>query len=109
MTGTVFLGASEYSVREGEPYVTVTFQRIGDTSGAVKIYYATSGNSATQGVDYTGINSSVIIPVGADSVTIRVPIKRRLHRRVDGNVRHFHRQHRQRNTSLSPYSEYLHP
>jgi hypothetical protein len=29
MTGTVFLGASEYSVLEGESYVSVTFQWAG--------------------------------------------------------------------------------
>ena len=61
MTGTVFIGASEYSVREGEPYVTVTFQRTGDTSGAVSIDYATTPDTATEGVDYQGVNATAVI------------------------------------------------
>ena len=68
MTGTVFLGANEYSVREGEPYVTVTFQRTGDNSGAVQVNYATSAGTATQGVDYPGSSGIATIAAGANSV-----------------------------------------
>ncbi|MCB1487753.1 MAG: PQQ-dependent sugar dehydrogenase [Bauldia sp.] len=74
MTGTVFIGASEYSVREGEPYVTVTFQRTGDTSGAVSIDYATTPDTATEGVDYQGVNATAVIAAGETSVTVRIPI-----------------------------------
>ena len=74
MTGTVFLGATEYSVREGEPYVTVTFQRTGDNSGAVQVNYATNAGTATQGVDYPGSSGIATIAAGANSVTVHLPI-----------------------------------
>lgn len=46
MTGTVFLGANEYSVGERDGFVSVTFVRTGDTSGAVHVTYATNPSSA---------------------------------------------------------------
>lgn len=74
MTGSVFLGASEYSVREGEPFVAVTFQRTGDTSGAVQVNYATTNGTAIAGQDFPGSNGSAIIAAGTNSITVQIPI-----------------------------------
>lgn len=74
MTGRIFLAASEYSVSEREPFVTVTFKREGDTSGAVNITYGINANTATVGLDYAGTGGVATIAAGATSVSIRIPI-----------------------------------
>ncbi|UJW85359.1 putative Ig domain-containing protein [Devosia sp. SL43] len=74
MTGTIYLGANEYSVGEREGFVTITIKRDGDTSGAVAVSYATNPDGATPGLDYTAMSGSAVIAAGATSTTIRIPI-----------------------------------
>lgn len=74
MTGSIFLGAAEYSVGEREQFVTITIRRSGDTSGPVTVSYATNPGTATQGSDYTDSDATIVIPAGAEAVTITVPI-----------------------------------
>src|SRR5436190_17452768 len=49
MSGTIYLGANEYSVGEADDYALVSIKRSGDSSGAVTIKYATNPGTATQG------------------------------------------------------------
>jgi glucose/arabinose dehydrogenase len=74
MTGNIFFGAAEYSVREGEPFATVIFKRTGDLSGAVTIEYETEPGSATAGLDYTPRSGTLVMPAGANSVSLTIPI-----------------------------------
>lgn len=74
MTGTIYLGATEYSVNERESFVTITIKRDGDTSKAVSVSYATNPDGATPGLDYTATSGNAIIAAGASSTTVRIPI-----------------------------------
>ena len=74
MTGNVFFAAAEYSVREGERFVTVTFKRTGDTSGAVTIEYATDPGTASEGLDYARSAGTVVMPAGAKTISLAIPI-----------------------------------
>ena len=74
MTGTIFLGAAEYSVGERDPFVTVTISRSGDLSGTATVTYATNVNTATEGVDYADTDGTASFAVGQSTLTIQVPI-----------------------------------
>lgn len=74
MTGTIYLGATEYSVNEREGFVTITIKRDGDTSGAVSVSYGSNPDLATPGVDYTAVSGNAIIAAGSTSTTVRIPI-----------------------------------
>ena len=48
-----------------------TFARTGETSNSLEVFYSVSG-SATHGVDYEALSTSVIIPAGSESALIQV-------------------------------------
>ncbi|MBL8581033.1 MAG: PQQ-dependent sugar dehydrogenase [Rhizobiaceae bacterium] len=74
MSGNIFFGAAEYSVREGEPYATVVFKRSGDLSRPVTIEFETEAGTATSSLDYTPRSGTLVMPAGATSVNLTIPI-----------------------------------
>ena len=74
MTGTIFLGATEYSVGEAEGSVTISIERTGDNSGAVDVLYSTNADTAVDGADFTGSSGTITIPAGADRAQLTIPV-----------------------------------
>jgi hypothetical protein len=74
-TGTLQLGASTYSVAENGSSLTITVTRVGGSSGAASINYATSNGTALAGSDYTS-TSGTLNWAAADSAnkTFTIPI-----------------------------------
>ncbi len=69
---SVSVAVSPASVTEdGAANLVYTFTRTGATTSALTVNYTTSG-TATAGTDFTGTSTSVVIPVGASSVTVTV-------------------------------------
>ncbi len=73
MSGLIFLENAELSVSETDGQVYVTILRSGDTSQAVTVEYATTGNDAS-GNDYSDIAGTVTIPAGQTSIAVPVTI-----------------------------------
>ncbi len=73
--GSIRLSSATYSVDEAGPTVTITATRIGGSSGAVGVRYATANGTATAGSDYTAA-SGVLNWANGDMVskTFTVPI-----------------------------------
>ena len=73
--GTIALGASTYSVYEGNGYITIPVMRLGGSSGAVSVTVATSGGTAVSGTDYAPVSTTLNWASG-DSTTkyITVPL-----------------------------------
>jgi hypothetical protein len=57
--GSIVLSSQGYSVAEAGGTVTITASRVGGSTGAVGISYATSNGTATAGSDYTSANSTL--------------------------------------------------
>jgi urease beta subunit len=57
--GSLGFTSSSYEVNEGEGTITITVQRVGGSSGAVSVDYATSDGSATVGDDYTATSGTL--------------------------------------------------
>jgi hypothetical protein len=70
----VSLSTTEVSFSETDPFAVVSFSRAGDTSAPVTISYQIIGDDATEGVDFEGGVGSVVIPAGARTASIQVPI-----------------------------------
>lgn len=78
MSGTIFLEASEYSVKETAGTVSVAVVRTGDLSKPVTVQYGLNDATATAGTDY-GLNGGsninyVTIPAGQTRAIIEIPI-----------------------------------
>jgi FtsP/CotA-like multicopper oxidase with cupredoxin domain len=76
--GLLELSASTYSVAENGVTLTVTVNRVGGSTGAVSVNYATADGSATDGVDYTGtlLTGAVTLNFAdtANTATFDIPI-----------------------------------
>ncbi|MFO0810356.1 MAG: Calx-beta domain-containing protein [Gemmataceae bacterium] len=57
--GALQLSASQYSVAENAGTVTITVSRVGGSTGAVSVQYATGIGSATAGSDYTATSGTL--------------------------------------------------
>ncbi|MFT6865638.1 MAG: VCBS repeat-containing protein, partial [Cyclobacteriaceae bacterium] len=53
---------------------TVTLDKVNNTGSGITVNYSFSGGSATGGSDYTNSTTSIVIPNGASSGTITVPV-----------------------------------
>ena len=56
--GGLSFGAANYNVNEGDGTVTVTLQRLFDSSGAVSVHYSTADGTATSPDDYTATSGT---------------------------------------------------
>jgi len=71
----VQFGTGAYSSAEGGGAASVTVTRTGSTSGTISVAYASNGDTATQGVDYTDVSGTLTFADGdAHAKTITVPI-----------------------------------
>ncbi len=79
MTGSVFLGTTQLSIREPDGEILVPILRTGDLSGGVQISFGTSEraagpDSATSGIDFVSATGSVVMQPGQDRVVVPVTI-----------------------------------
>jgi glucose/arabinose dehydrogenase len=74
MSGTIYFGATEYSVNERESFVTITIKRDGDLSKAASVDYGVNADTATAGLDYTPSNGRAEFGIGQSSITLQIPI-----------------------------------
>ena len=79
MSGEVFLGTTQLSIRELDGEVLVPILRRGDLSAGVRIDFATTeraagADSATSGIDFVGVPGSVVMQPGQDRVLVPVTI-----------------------------------
>ena len=74
MTGSIFLGATSYSVSEQEDTVTFSIERTGDLSGPVTVQYATNSDTALAESDFSDTDGSVTIGAGEERATVTIPI-----------------------------------
>lgn len=72
--GTLSLGATQYTVSEGEEFAVVEVVRTGGSRGAVTLDYTTVNGTAVAGQDYTTTSGTVIIQDGQSTASILVPI-----------------------------------
>ena len=70
----VEFSAAAYVVNEAAGTVSITVDRIGDTSVPASVNYATSDGSGTAGTNYTTTIGTLSFPVGATSESFSVPI-----------------------------------
>src|SRR5439155_19619718 len=70
----VQFSAASYSVSEGVGSATVTVNRIGDTSSAASVRYATSDGTAKEGKDYTAAFGVLNFAAGETSKSFTVLI-----------------------------------
>jgi hypothetical protein len=87
---TVTISDNDYEQPEDEPIVTITapdasagepandgyfrISRTGDTASSLRVYYSTSGSTASAGTDYAALYGYVYIPYGQSSVDISVAV-----------------------------------
>lgn len=71
---SVQFGATSYVVNENAGSVTVNVTRIGNTTNAATINYATSNGTATQPGDYTGSSSALQFAAGETVKSFVVPV-----------------------------------
>jgi glucose/arabinose dehydrogenase len=74
MSGTIYFGATEYSVNERESFVTITIKRDGDLSKAASVDYGVNADTATAGLDYSPSNGRAEFGIGQSSITVQIPI-----------------------------------
>jgi len=67
ITGTIEISSLTYSVGESSGSLLVTVDRVGGSSGAVSVDYATANDSAIAGVDYTQ-NGGMLAWLDGDTV-----------------------------------------
>ncbi len=71
---TIALSASEYGVAENGGSITITVNRIGVTTSAVGVSYATTNGSATAGPDYTSAGGTFSFAAGETVKTFSIPV-----------------------------------
>ena len=73
--GTLAFSANTYSVDENAGVATITVTRTGGTNGTVKVSYSSANGSATAGLDYAPVNSTLTWGPGDGAAkTFSVPI-----------------------------------
>ena len=68
------LYSADISVNETAGIATITVQRLGDTTGAVAVNYATSNGTATAGLNYVATSGTLAFAPLEASKTISIPI-----------------------------------
>jgi Calx-beta domain len=66
--------AGSYSVSESAGTATILVNRIGDSSGAVSVQYATSDGTAAAGTDYTARTGTLTFTSGMTTQSFTIPI-----------------------------------
>ena len=74
MAGSVFLRAIETAIGESNTTVPIEIVRVGSFAGEVTIQYGVIGDSATSGADFNAANGTIVMPDGASSVIVQIPI-----------------------------------
>ena len=59
LAGTLAFDAPSYAIQEANTSITIGVNRLGGTSGAVAVNYATAGGSAMAGVDYSAVSGTL--------------------------------------------------
>ena len=72
--GTLNFKTLTFTVAESGPTATITATRTGNTAHAVGVSYATSNNTATEGLDYVATSGTLSFAVGQTSRTFTIPI-----------------------------------
>ena len=72
---TISIAATDASAAEPSDNGDFTIERIGITTGSLRVYYNTSGSTATSGSDYVALPGYVDIPSGQTSAHITVVVK----------------------------------
>jgi len=72
--GSVQFSGATYSVAEDAGGLLVTVTRVGGSSGAITVGYASSDGTAVAGDDYTAVSGSLTFADGVTSQTITIPI-----------------------------------
>jgi hypothetical protein len=72
--GIVEFSAPTYSVVENRPSATITLTRTRGEASGVTVRVSTSDGTATAGVDYTAINTTVVFGVDELTRTVTVPL-----------------------------------
>jgi hypothetical protein len=72
--GIVEFSSATYSVTENRPSATITLTRTRGEASGVTVRVSTSDGTATAGVDYTAINTTVVFGVNQLSRTVTVPL-----------------------------------
>jgi glucose/arabinose dehydrogenase len=74
MSGSIFLGETEFSVTEADGTVLVPIVRTGDLSSTATIQFDTEPLTATAGVDYVATSGTITMAAGQDRVLVPVKI-----------------------------------
>jgi Ca2+-binding RTX toxin-like protein/glucose/arabinose dehydrogenase len=74
MSGNVSLAQTQISVSEVTGSAAVVIKRAGSLAGEVFVRWRITGDTATEGLDYLGVDGTVIIPDGVASVIVPVTI-----------------------------------
>jgi hypothetical protein len=72
--GAFAFSSAAYNVNEGTSTATITVTRIGGSSGAVSVNYATSNGTATAGNDYTASSGVLNFAAGETTKSFTIPI-----------------------------------
>ncbi|HXG09537.1 MAG TPA: Calx-beta domain-containing protein, partial [Gemmataceae bacterium] len=72
--GQLQFSAATYSVNENAGSATVTLTRTGGSDGAIAVTFASSGGTATAGVDFTATTTTVSFSAGQTVATVTIPI-----------------------------------
>jgi len=72
--GTLNFKTLTFTVAESGPTATITVTRTGNTAHAVGVSYATSNNTATEGLDYVATSGTLSFAPGQTSRTFTIPI-----------------------------------
>ncbi|HEX4956418.1 MAG TPA: Calx-beta domain-containing protein [Thermoanaerobaculia bacterium] len=73
--GSIRFSSPSYSVQENASNATVTIQRVGGDDGMVSVSFATSNGTASQGLDYMAVSTTVTWADNDDNPkTVQVPI-----------------------------------
>jgi hypothetical protein len=72
---TVYFAAAQYSALETRGTITVTIARDGNVGAAASFHLASSNGTATAGLDYTAVNTTLTFTAGQTTKTFKVAIK----------------------------------
>ncbi|MEZ6120154.1 MAG: Calx-beta domain-containing protein [Pirellulaceae bacterium] len=72
--GTIQLSQASYQIAENAANVSITIQRVGGSTGAVTVDFATIADSATANQDYTPSVGTLTFADGQTSQTVTIPI-----------------------------------
>ena len=72
--GVVTLSAASYSVNEGAGNISITVKRTGGNAANVSVLLTTGGGTATGGVDYGNVSTTVVFGLNDTTRTVLIPI-----------------------------------